>query len=227
MKIPLFLTAPLALLLASFIAISAAAAETRTVTFGSLLTYLPSQLTIQVGDSVEWQGNFSFHPLQQVTGATSDTFTSGGFGYSGLNSSYTVTFDTAGTYYYVCTNHGLGGGTMRGSVTVVDPNAPATPTPCASKPAKPVISAPPKGTKSATQSLTLSWSEAACATSYKVEIRKGDKKSPVFKRKTSSSTSVSTGKLPRGIVYFWGVQGCNSVGCSGFASSKFSVNPKK
>src|SRR5262245_30679282 len=85
----------------------------------SLGAYSPNEVTIAAGESVIWNGTFSSHPLQEVTGETSDTPASGGFEHSsGL--SFSQIFNTPGTYYYRCTNHGIFslGGTMRGKVVV-------------------------------------------------------------------------------------------------------------
>lgn len=75
-------------------------ATQHTVTFDGTLTYTPSNLTVNVGDTVVWQGDFSSHPLQ------SGTIPSGAAGFSqssGTTFSYEVT--EAGTYNYFCTFH--------------------------------------------------------------------------------------------------------------------------
>ena len=86
--------------------------------------YNPTSVTIQSGQSVGWSGDFSFHPLRQVDGPSSDTPVPGGFANS-TGTFYTVQFNTPGTYYYQCANHGLAqfGGTMRGQIVVLAPPA--------------------------------------------------------------------------------------------------------
>lgn len=83
--------------------------------------YNPSVVTITVGESATWSGAFSpIHPMRQVTGPTSDTPVPGGFANS-TGTFYAFQFNTPGTYYYHCSNHGVAqfGGTMRGSVVVL------------------------------------------------------------------------------------------------------------
>ena len=84
------------------------------------LAWSPNDVTMQVGDRVMWVANFSFHPLRQVDGPNSDIPPPGGFAYSGLAPSFTYQFNSAGTFYYQCSNHGLAqfGGTMRGRIVV-------------------------------------------------------------------------------------------------------------
>lgn len=84
--------------------------------------YNPTLVTINAGESVSWSGSFSFHPLRQVDGPNSDTPVPGGFANS-TGTFYSVVFNTPGTYYYQCTNHGNAqfGGTMRGTIVVQGP----------------------------------------------------------------------------------------------------------
>lgn len=86
-------------------------------------SYEPSDLTINVGDTVKFEGNDS-HPLVQVSQETWDangnTPLSGGFAFS--SGSGEVGFKDAGTYYYVCTAHVASNG-MKGKITVVMPAA--------------------------------------------------------------------------------------------------------
>jgi plastocyanin len=110
----------------------AARAYSATVVINTVgLTWSPNDVTIQVGDSVMWNANFSFHPLRQVDGPNSDTPPPGGFAYSGLASSFTYQFNSAGTFYYQCSNHGLAqfGGAMRGRIVVLAASGTNTVTP--------------------------------------------------------------------------------------------------
>jgi len=80
-------------------------------------SYSPLDTTIDAGESVTWVGTFMMHPLRQVDGPMSDTAPPGGFSQNS-GTSFTFKFNTPGTYYYQCILHGVGGGTMRGSITV-------------------------------------------------------------------------------------------------------------
>ncbi len=83
------------------------------ITFGtSGFTYSPSSLTVNVGDTVTWEGNFAVHPL--VSGATCGQ-PDGKFSNSS-GSSFSYTFTAPGTYPYYCNVH-CGQG-MTGVVTV-------------------------------------------------------------------------------------------------------------
>jgi len=79
-----------------------AQATVHVIKFGGSLgnSYSPSSVTVSVGDTVEWQGNFSFHPL------TSTTIPAGAAIWS--SSSGTV-FDyvvmASGRYDYQCEVH--------------------------------------------------------------------------------------------------------------------------
>ena len=85
--------------------------------------YDPSDLTINLGDSVFILGNDT-HPLVQVSKETWDangnTPLQGGFSFP--SGSGKVGFAAAGTYYYVCTAHVASNG-MKGKITVVVPTA--------------------------------------------------------------------------------------------------------
>ena len=85
-------------------------------------SYNPTVATITVGASVSWSGDFTFHPLRQVEGPTSDVPVPGGFANS-TGTFYSVQFNTPGTFYYQCAVHGLAqfGGTMRGQIVVLRP----------------------------------------------------------------------------------------------------------
>jgi len=87
---------------------------TNVVNFGGAvgLAFSPSALTVKVGDTVTWQGDFATHPLVsgpncgQPDGKFSNT----------SGSTYSHTFMAAGTYPYSCNVHcGVG---MKGVVTV-------------------------------------------------------------------------------------------------------------
>lgn len=75
--------------------------------------YSPNTLTVEVGDVVTWNGNFSTHPLESVTvpqGA--DTF----FNNTGTTFSYTIAIP--GTYTFHCTIHSVMTGTITANASV-------------------------------------------------------------------------------------------------------------
>jgi plastocyanin len=82
--------------------------------------YLPYTITVTRGSSVTWEGNFAFHPLQQVTGITSLVPMTGGFE-SSFGNVFTKQFTQTGEFYYICITHADETVTsMRGIVRVVD-----------------------------------------------------------------------------------------------------------
>lgn len=66
-------------------------------------------LTVKAGQSVTFMGDFGFHPLAASGGDTPSPIQNGAAGQA------VITFPNAGTYGYVCVNHG----TMTGSIRVV------------------------------------------------------------------------------------------------------------
>jgi plastocyanin len=91
---------------------AASNAATHVINFGGSLgnTYSPSSLNVQVGDTIQWKGSFSFHPLSsKAIPAGAASFHNA----TGSVFSYPVT--VVGTYNYQCDDHvGLG---MIGSFT--------------------------------------------------------------------------------------------------------------
>ena len=74
-------------------------------------TYTPSTLNVAVGDTIEWTGSFSGHPLASTSvPAGAATFSNS----TGSKFDYVVT--TAGSYQYWCVFHGASAG-MKGSFT--------------------------------------------------------------------------------------------------------------
>src|SRR5713101_1416289 len=80
---------------------SIARANNHVITFANFFYSDSSMLGVAVGDTITWQGTFSFHPLASTSvplGA--NTFSNS----VGTTFSYVVT--VAGTYHYWCTVHG-------------------------------------------------------------------------------------------------------------------------
>jgi plastocyanin len=78
------------------------AAAVHVVTFGGSVgsAYAPSTLSVSVGDTIRWQGNFEFHPLASATvpaGAAAFANTVG--------TSFDYVVGIPGTYNYICGVH--------------------------------------------------------------------------------------------------------------------------
>lgn len=94
-------------------------ATTHIITFGGSVgfAYSPNQLSVQVGDTIRWEGDFSTHPLSSVTiPSGAQTWHMG----SGTVFSYPV--KVAGEYQYHCDVHFTIGmtGTFTASNTAVE-----------------------------------------------------------------------------------------------------------
>ena len=70
-------------------------------------SYSPAQATIKVGDTVEWQGDFSIHPLVSDDGLWAPVST---------GSVFSFTFTMPGTFHFHCQVHEALG--MAGQVIV-------------------------------------------------------------------------------------------------------------
>jgi plastocyanin len=96
------------------IAASSVLAADSAVTIAGF-AFAPATVTIQVGDSVTWTNQDSAPHTATAGDGSFDT------GQLGNGDSDTVTFDTAGTFAYICSIHPQ----MTGSVVVEAPAAPA------------------------------------------------------------------------------------------------------
>jgi plastocyanin len=97
-RVRMFLAGAMVLMFAATVA----QATVHVIKFGGALgsVYSPSSLSVSIGDTIQWQGSFSFHPLSSTTipaGAASWQAA------SGTVFSYVVT--VAGTYDYLCDVH--------------------------------------------------------------------------------------------------------------------------
>lgn len=93
--------------LASVLAVGSVSGADQTVAMSGF-AFDPATVTIEVGDSVTWENGDGVGHTATGSGGAFDTGTVGG------GQSASVTFDTAGTFAYVCTIHP----TMQGSVVV-------------------------------------------------------------------------------------------------------------
>lgn len=86
------------------------------------LDFVPADLEIEVGDTVNWVWTDSSapHNVAESENAGSNTYLAGGFRSGDVVSTldYSVTFDTAGTFYYLCEPHATSG--MKGTIVVGD-----------------------------------------------------------------------------------------------------------
>lgn len=95
--------------------------------------FTPQTLTIAVGDTVTWTNT---DPVSHTATSVNGAFDSGDIG---TGESYSLTFNSAGTYEYLCTPHP----TMTGTIVVV------APTPSGELPN--VATTPPQGGPGPTQ----------------------------------------------------------------------------
>ncbi|HAP00407.1 MAG TPA: hypothetical protein DCQ93_00640 [Bacteroidetes bacterium] len=93
-------------LLLLVLSLSQVFATNHIVQFGGSIgmAYSPSQINANVGDTITWQGDFSFHPLISISvpsGASSFSNS------TGSSFSYVIAFE--GTYNFQCSVHGFNG----------------------------------------------------------------------------------------------------------------------
>ena len=104
---------------AAIISLLSATADTIPVQVGAGgFKFSPQDVTIHVGDTVQWTWAASGHTSTSGTVGNPDGLWDSGFLNSGAVFSFT--FNAAGTFPYFCTAHGACCG-MVGSVTVTDP----------------------------------------------------------------------------------------------------------
>jgi plastocyanin len=112
----LLLIVPFVLLSLAFIMRASQAASTVLDTVNvsaSDFQFTPAQITINVGDTVQWANEGGLHSVVADDGS----FTSGPASTSAWT--YDFTFNTPGTFQYYCVIHGFpGGGGMSGIITV-------------------------------------------------------------------------------------------------------------
>jgi plastocyanin len=76
--------------------------------------YVPADVTIKAGTSLKLPGD----PGQPLTGETTETDSP--LKTTTLTSPTDVKFDKVGTFTFHCTNHGVNGGSMKGTITVTN-----------------------------------------------------------------------------------------------------------
>ncbi len=82
-------------------------ATNHIINFGASFgfNYVPNSLIVEVGDSVQWWGDFMAHPLQENSAPTG----AAAFGYNNTNPIYTYVVTVAGDYTFQCAIHGFTG----------------------------------------------------------------------------------------------------------------------
>lgn len=105
----------IALFVFLFLSVSVASAATHVIKFGGSLgkKYSPASLTVAVGDTLVWMGDFSEHTLTLVKAPA------GARGFKGIETGSTFRYivTVPGRYDYVCEDHVDQG--MIGSFTAV------------------------------------------------------------------------------------------------------------
>ena len=89
--------------------VTARTQDTSIITF-VCCEYSPATVTINMGDTVEWQGVFADHPLVSVDGLWPTNFT---------DTTFSHTFLEAGYYRFHCAIHGGPGGQGMDGVVLV------------------------------------------------------------------------------------------------------------
>lgn len=107
----------------------------------------------------------------------------------------------------------------------VTPVVTATSTPaCAIPPKKPKLFAPAVGAKITKRSVSLDWSDANCANTYKVVVKKNSTSGDVVvNKKGLKQSNYQTPELDAGKTYYWFVRACNSKGCTASDTWTFTV----
>lgn len=100
-----------------------AGAQVTHVVMVSGTSFTPSTLSVEVGDTVEWQNTSGCHNVAETTPSGPAGFGSGAVACAPWN--YDFTFDAGGEYTYRCDDHFSFG--MTGSVTVLPSTASEAP----------------------------------------------------------------------------------------------------
>src|SRR5262249_32771558 len=138
---------------AAFALAASAGATTFTVTVAPSgnLTFSPSSLAINVGDTVNWVWGSSGHSTTTGTPCNADGRWDSGVQNSPF--SLSVTFSSAGTFPYFCVPHCFSG--MTGQIIVQGPTDTPTPTPTATPTSSPAGTPTPTATPLATSIFAL------------------------------------------------------------------------
>lgn len=95
---------------------------------------------------------------------------------------------------------------------------------CAAKPTKPKLVAPKHEQAVKKTRVKLKWQANACATYYKLIVRRASKQGHVSMQENALTvTELKTKKLRAGQTFFWQVRACNANGCAKSKWHSFSI----
>jgi hypothetical protein len=95
---------------------------------------------------------------------------------------------------------------------------------CMAKPGAPAILSPAVNQTVSTKRPKLDWTARGCATSYKVQIRRGSKTGPVVVNRSGlTKSSFTTPALAGGKTWAWRATACNAHGCRAGAWKTFKT----
>ena len=187
-------------------------AATHIILFGGGvgLNYSPNSLTVAVGDTIQWQGDFIFHPLSSTTipaGAAS--------WHNETGTIFNYTVPVPGTYNYHCDNHFFLG--MTGSFVAVDNSVLDVPN----------LLLPANSSTGVATDLTFTWNKVVNAANYHIQI---STTSDFLNLIQEDSTIVDTSKHITGLLnntlYFWRVRAKNILSTSDWSgTSSFTTIP--
>lgn len=154
------------------------AATTHNVSMENI-SFAPANITIAFGDSITWKNNDAIGTAPNGHTATSDT---GAFGSPNLafNSTYTHTFNAAGSYPYHCNFHSSMTGTIvvQAAPTTTVTTRPTPTTARATSTTRRVTTTSPSSTSSSTSSTlfeeTTTTEDSTTSTSADIEINEDD-----------------------------------------------------
>jgi hypothetical protein len=98
--------------------------------------------------------------------------------------------------------------------------------PCSSKPAAPQLPPPTDFGISGEQPMHFDWNDVACATKYKVVVKRDSPAGPQALKKAVRVSNLTTQVLSAGYTYYWRVKACNTLGCTKSEWRSFTINPK-
>lgn len=93
-------------------------AQVKYTVVASGMSFTPSSLIINQGDTVEWNNVSGFHNVNGTQATFPSNPVSFGNGAAGAPWTYTFVFNTLGNYTYMCDVHGI---SMSGTITVQTP----------------------------------------------------------------------------------------------------------
>lgn len=173
------------------------------IQFGGIFgeNYVPNKLTVAVGDTIEWQGPFSQHPLSSTTIPPAALSW-----HNATGTIFDYTADFLGTYHYQCDFHFPFG--MIGLFTAVD-----------SVPGVITLLSPANNATLLPVTPTLRWNSVFGASSYHLQISTvSNFASIAFEDPSLSDTTRAVPPLNHGTQYYWRVRGENFMGPGDWSS---------